>query len=89
MAQGIRRTALITLAALAIGCARVTPTYDHEGQKAYLVECGTRLPACHEKAAEMCPGGFKTLSSNAHPVGVPASGGTLLSATHSLSFRCK
>lgn len=74
----------------ASGGTRHTQIYDREGKQAHLLECGTYLPWCHERARQICGGPYITLEGNTGTAGVPQyGGGTLIMTTHTLTVRCQ
>ena len=59
---------LITvLAALIFGCTTTQEILRPDGKKEYLIACGAGLGwnICDDKANEVCPNGYETLSENA------------------------
>ncbi len=56
---------LVCLVAL-LGCASATQVKGPNGEPAYLVKCGNAAKGkCNDKAADLCPGGYKVLDRDA------------------------
>lgn len=58
---------LLFLVVLA-GCASATQLKGPDGGAAYLVKCGSAFKEkCNQKAAEVCPQGYRVLDRNTTP----------------------
>jgi len=62
-----KRTVFIAFSALLAGCTTVQEIKRPNGDVEYLIACGasTGWNVCYDKANQVCPGGYITLSENA------------------------
>ena len=62
-----RRTVFIVFCALTAGCTTVQEIRRPNGEIEYLIACGasTGWNVCYDKANEVCPDGYITLSEDA------------------------
>lgn len=87
----------VCLIALLSGCGagawtRVTPVYASDGAPAHLIECGTYLPYCHERARELCQGAYLPVDKGSSIVSVPGGSATtapIIATQHTLTIKCQ
>lgn len=61
----MKKLVLLGFVAL-LGCANVKEIKGPNGEAAYQVQCGNAVKEkCKDKAAELCPNGYKQLDRNA------------------------
>lgn len=62
-----RKSAILLLLTMTIGCTTTQEIKRPGGAKEYLVACGaaTGWNICYDKANKLCPQGYKTLSEDA------------------------
>jgi hypothetical protein len=63
----VHKAMLLALAALTAACTTTQEIRRPDGSVEYLVACGaaTGWNICYEKANELCPGGYRTISEDA------------------------
>ena len=62
-----RITSILWVSVFLVGCTTTQEIRRPDGSTEFLIACGASLGwnICYEKANEICPGGYKTLSEDA------------------------
>jgi hypothetical protein len=62
-----RITSILFVSVFLVGCTTTQEIRRPDGSTEFLIACGASLGwnICYEKANEICPGGYKTLSEDA------------------------
>jgi hypothetical protein len=73
-----------------VGCATATPITTPNGTPGYVIECPDDLPACYQKAAEVCPSGYNVLNQSTASAGAVLVGNTMVASNnHQMTIECK
>jgi hypothetical protein len=83
---------ILLLVLLLSACARVTPMHGSDGGLMYLVGCYgalTPMSACYDKAAELCPSGYKIIDQTEGVTQYRTSQGAVDSLDRQIAIQCE